>query len=62
MPVIRADILKGRSQAQKARFAAGVTEAAVEALGVRPEQVRVLINEVEPEHWFVAGAAKSPPS
>lgn len=61
MPIIRTSILKGRSLEARAGFAKAVTEAAVAHLGVAPQQVRVLITEVEPENWFTAGEAKAPP-
>ncbi|MBL8645217.1 MAG: 2-hydroxymuconate tautomerase family protein [Rhodospirillaceae bacterium] len=61
MPLIQVSIMQGRSQEQKAAFAAKVTAAACETLDVKPEQVRVLINELPPQHWFVAGTAKTPP-
>ncbi|WP_422561264.1 tautomerase family protein, partial [Parvibaculum sedimenti] len=32
-----------------------LTDAAVTAVGVRPEQVRVVINETPLEHYAVAG-------
>lgn len=60
MPIIQVSILKGRSRAAKAGFAKAVTAAAAEHLGVTPPQVRVLVSEIEPEHWFVAGEAKAP--
>lgn len=61
MPLVHANILKGRTQKAKAGFAKAVTDAAVEHLGVAPDHVRVLIHEVEPDSWFTAGAAKGPP-
>ncbi|PZU51243.1 MAG: 4-oxalocrotonate tautomerase [Sphingomonas sp.] len=62
MPLIHVNILKGRTTEQKARFASGVTDAAVDTLGVKREQVRVLIHEIEPEHWFTAGLPKGAPA
>ena len=60
MPLIHVHILKGRSQAMKAAFSRSVTDAAVEHLKVGGDQVRVLVHEIEPEHWFVAGESKAP--
>ncbi len=62
MPIIRTTILAGRPYAAKQAFAKAVTDAAVEHLGIAAPQVRVLIEEIEPEHWFVAGEPKSPPA
>ncbi|RYY29382.1 MAG: 4-oxalocrotonate tautomerase family protein [Sphingomonadales bacterium] len=60
MPIVQANILKGRTAEAKADFARAVTDAAVAHLGVPPQAVRVLISEVEPEHWFTAGEPKAP--
>lgn len=59
MPLIQTTILKGRSIEQKREFFSRVTQVAVETLGVKAEQVRVVINEVEPEHWCIGGTSKA---
>ncbi len=59
MPLIQATILQGRTQEQKDAFFLEVTAAAVKNLNVRPEQVRVVINEVAPEHWCIGGVSKA---
>lgn len=61
MPIVKASILKGRSLEARSGFAKAVTDAAVTHLGVTEQQVRVLIEEIEPENWFTAGASKAPP-
>lgn len=55
MPIVRIDLLEGRAAERKADLIRRVTEAVVAALDVRPEQVRVLLSEVPPEHWAVGG-------
>ncbi|MES9946116.1 MAG: 4-oxalocrotonate tautomerase [gamma proteobacterium symbiont of Ctena orbiculata] len=57
MPLIQATILEGRSQVQKEAFYAAITQVAVETLNVKPEQVRVIIQEVPKAHWAVAGVS-----
>ncbi len=37
------------------RLVAGITQAFVDAYGVRPEQVQVFIHEVDDEHWARGG-------
>lgn len=37
------------------RLVAGITQAFVDAYGVRPEQVQVFIAEFDHEHWAKAG-------
>ena len=58
MPIIRIEMLQGRSPAIKADLIARITEAAVATLGVDPEQVRVLLYELPPEHWAIGGRTK----
>lgn len=53
MPIINASILAGRTTDQKRALIRELAEGAQRALGVREEQVRVLITEIAPEHWGV---------
>jgi 4-oxalocrotonate tautomerase len=39
----------------KRRLVAGITQAFVDAYGVRPEQVQVFIHEVDHESWAKGG-------
>lgn len=55
MPIIQVNMLEGRSVAQKRRMIAAVTDAIVGALDVSPDSVRILINEMHPEHFALAG-------
>jgi 4-oxalocrotonate tautomerase len=55
MPIVRIDLLEGRAPERKVDLIRRVTEAVVVALDVLPEQVRVLLNEVPPEHWAIGG-------
>ncbi len=59
MPLVQATIMQGRSQEQKEAFFRGVTQVAVETLNVKPEQVRVIINEVPTTHWAIGGISVS---
>ncbi len=59
MPLIQTTIIAGRTQQQKRAFFKQVTAVAVETLGVKAEQVRVVINEVPAEHWAVGGICKA---
>jgi 4-oxalocrotonate tautomerase len=56
MPIVRIDLVAGRPPERTRDLIRRVTEAVVAALEVRPEQVRVLLNEVPPEHWAIGGA------
>jgi len=59
MPIIRIELLEGRTPAIKADLIAQVTDATVRTLGVDPEQVRVLLYELPPQHWAVGGQTKA---
>lgn len=59
MPIISANILSGRSVAQKQMLIRELTDGAVRSLGVEAHQVRVIINEVDPAHWGVGGVSKA---
>jgi 4-oxalocrotonate tautomerase len=55
MPIIQVNLLEGRTVAQKRAMIAAVTDAVVDSLGVRAESVRIMINEMHPEHFALAG-------
>jgi 4-oxalocrotonate tautomerase len=59
MPLIQATMIAGRTQEQKRAFFEKVTAVACETLGVKAEQVRVVINEVPAEHWSIGGVSKA---
>ena len=60
MPIVNTSILVGRTLEAKSGFAKAITAAAVEHLGVKPEQVRVILTEIPHQHWFTAGESKVP--
>jgi len=55
VPIIHVHIMGGRSVDQKRRMVAGVTEAVVRSFEVKPESVRILIHELIPENYSIAG-------
>lgn len=57
MPIVQVNMLEGRTVQQKRAMVAAVTSAIVESLGARPESVRVIINELHPEHFAVGGVS-----
>lgn len=59
MPIITANILSGRTDDQKSELIRALTDAAVRTLDVQPMQVRVIINEVAPQHWGIGGLSKA---
>lgn len=55
MPIIQINLLEGRSVEQKRAAVEGITAAVVKSFGVRPDQVRIMINEMPSEHFAIAG-------
>ena len=49
MPNITVELLAGRSVEQRRAFARAVTDSAVEILGARPQDVRMVFNEITPD-------------
>ncbi|WP_067736657.1 tautomerase family protein [Novosphingobium naphthalenivorans] len=55
MPIISVVLAEGRSTAMKRDFIRAVTDAAMSSLGVRAEQVRIILNETPLGHYAVGG-------
>ena len=55
MPIIQLNVAEGRTVEQRAAAMAAITDAVVRTLDVRPEQVRIQINEVSPDNFSIAG-------
>ncbi|SDH69274.1 4-oxalocrotonate tautomerase [Alteribacillus persepolensis] len=55
MPFIQVNILKGRSPEQKEKLIREMTNVAMDVLDAPEQSVRVMIQEMEPEHWGIAG-------
>lgn len=59
MPIVQVQMIAGRTPEQKRRLIAEVTDAVVRAVDANRETVRVILTEVEAEHWGVGGVPKS---
>lgn len=55
MPLVQITLAKGRTPEQLQALGAAVTDAVHAAIDAPPGNVRVVITECEPEHWFVGG-------
>ena len=53
MPIIRVEMLAGRSIEQKRNLAAKLTDSFVETCDVKKEAVSVIITEVEADNWAI---------
>jgi len=60
MPLIEVTIVEGRTRQQKLDLIGRLTDAAVDALDVPIQAVRVCIREIPLEHWGVAGKTMPP--
>lgn len=59
-PIVDVSLLEGAGETRLFALAGALTEAVVRELGVRPEQVRVVLREVSPSLWFVGGRPLQP--
>ncbi len=55
MPLLTVQMRKGRSSEAKRDLIRNVTDAVVASIGAKRENVRVLIHEVDDEHFGVGG-------
>jgi len=55
MPIIEMHLMEGRTEQQKQAVALAMTEAITRTLGVKPEQVRILVTEHRPDGFYVGG-------
>jgi len=55
MPIIKVEMLKGRTVDQKREMVRKVTEAATETLKCQKEEVRIIIRKMESENFAKAG-------
>ena len=61
MPILDVTLMTGRSYEKKKTLIKELTDATVRALEVSPERVRVIVREIHPSHFAVAGEPKGEP-
>jgi 4-oxalocrotonate tautomerase len=59
MPIVRVEMLKGRSKEQKARLAEAITKAMVDIAKAKPEATSIVFCDVERSDWAEAGKLMS---
>jgi 4-oxalocrotonate tautomerase len=59
MPMIKVELLKGRTVEQKREFAEVVTRETARILKCRPEVVDIVFQDIEPHDWANAGKLNS---
>jgi 4-oxalocrotonate tautomerase len=57
MPIANLMILEGRAPEVKQALIRAVTNAIVDSLLVKPESVRVVVQEIPPQHWGIGGVS-----
>jgi 4-oxalocrotonate tautomerase len=55
VPLVQITLARGRTPEQLAALGQEVTAAVSHAVGAPVGNVRVVVTECEPEHWFVGG-------
>jgi 4-oxalocrotonate tautomerase len=55
MPVVRISLISGRTNEQKAKVAAAVTQAMVDHAGSTAEHVNVIFEEQPRNNWAISG-------
>lgn len=59
MPIISVQLLHGRTPDQKRVLMGELARAAVKALGVSEQSVRVILTEIDAEHWGIGTTTKA---
>ena len=59
MPIISVNLLAGRTSEMKRALVKELAEAAVRTLGVQEQSVRVILTEVDADHWGIGTKTKS---
>lgn len=55
MPIIHVDLFEGRTVDQKRKLVASMTDAVVASLDVKPEDVRIILQEMAKHNCATAG-------
>jgi 4-oxalocrotonate tautomerase len=58
MPIVEVNMLAGRTKEQKKALIKAITEAVITSLDAKPETVRVILREMAPEDYGIAGVPK----
>ena len=59
MPILQVELLKGRTTEQKRAMAERVTQALVETVNCKREDVKIIIREMEREDYATGGVLMS---
>lgn len=59
MPIVNVKLLEGRSDEQLKNLVSEVTDAVEKTTGANRQEIHVVIEEMKPNHYGVAGVRKS---
>ena len=59
MPMIRVQMFPGRTETQKEELVKEMTDAIVRTCNAKQDEVWIIIEEVEREHWALGGTMYS---
>ena len=55
MPIVQVNLLEGRTIDQKKKLVANLTEAVVKSLDVKPDAVRIILQEMAKQDYAIGG-------
>ena len=55
MPVVNIYMWSGRTEEQKRKLAKGITQVFKDTIGVPPEALHVIFQDIEKNDWAIAG-------
>jgi 4-oxalocrotonate tautomerase len=55
MPIIQVSMFEGRTVDQKRKLVAEMTDAVVNSLGVKPEDVRIILQDMAKHDYSIGG-------
>lgn len=58
MPIVTVNLMEGRTPEQKAAMISEVTDAIVRTTGAKKEAVSIIIQDMKPENYGIAGQSK----
>jgi 4-oxalocrotonate tautomerase len=59
MPIISVKLLRGRDSSTKRQLVKELAEATVRVLGVQEQAVRVILTEIDDDHWGIGARTKA---
>jgi 4-oxalocrotonate tautomerase len=55
MPIVTIHLLEGRDKEKKRNLIKNVSQSVIDSLECPPESVRVILQEMSPDHYGIAG-------